>query len=138
MANFVAVCSKNGQRVELSLSKASIEEAKSELHNQGYAIIEIHESSETASATPSSLSTFYFDILVEGKVKSGQIKSFDSFRAYIKLVDDLHYHVVSIYESPSSGEEEPRFFTNRIREMYAVYKGAAVKKNQSKDVPAAT
>lgn len=133
MANFVAVCSKNGQRVELSLSKATIEEAKSELHNQGYAIIEIHESDE-APDVPSSLSTFYFDILVDGKVKSGQIKSSDSFRAYIKLVDDLHYQVLSIYESPASGEDERKFFTNRIREMYAVYRGGA-KKNQPKEAP---
>lgn len=134
MANFVAVCSKNGQRVELSLSKATIEEAKSELHNQGYAIIEIHESAE-ASDAQSSLSTFYFDILVDGKVKSGQIKSADSFRAYIKLVDDLHYQVLSIYESPASGEDERKFFTNRIREMYAVYKGSGAKKGPAKDAP---
>ncbi|MFZ3232954.1 MAG: hypothetical protein WA194_05545, partial [Patescibacteria group bacterium] len=88
MANFVAICSKNGQRVELSLVRANIEDAKAELHNQGYAIIEIRESAESADPVANSLATFYFDILVEGKQKSGQIKSSDSFRAYIKLVDD--------------------------------------------------
>lgn len=125
MANFVAVCSKNGQRVELSLSRATIDEAKAELHNQGFAIIEIHEVSEAtsdASAAANTLATFYFDIVVDGKSKSGQIKSSDSFRAYKKLVDDLHYQVISIYDNSAASEEERRFFTNRIREMYAVYK----------------
>ncbi|MFB0964483.1 MAG: hypothetical protein QMC36_02105 [Patescibacteria group bacterium] len=122
MANFVAICSKNGQRVELSLVRANIEDAKAELHNQGYAIIEIRETAESADQAGNSLATFYFDILVEGKQKSGQIKSSDSFRAYIKLVDDLHYQVLAIYDNPSANEEERRFFTNKIREMYAVYK----------------
>lgn len=122
MANFVAICSKNGQRVELSLVRANIEDAKAELHNQGYAIIEIRETAEFADQAGNSLATFYFDILVEGKQKSGQIKSSDSFRAYIKLVDDLHYQVLAIYDNPSANEEERRFFTNKIREMYAVYK----------------
>lgn len=122
MANFVAICSKNGQRVELSLVRANIEDAKAELHNQGYAIIEIRESAESADPVANSLATFYFDILVEGKQKSGQIKSSDSFRAYIKLVDDLHYQVLAIYDNPAASEEERRFFTNKIREMYAVYK----------------
>ncbi|MDQ1343818.1 MAG: hypothetical protein QG650_538, partial [Patescibacteria group bacterium] len=53
----------------------------------------------------------------------GQIKSSDSFSAYKKLVDDLHHEVIAIYENPSATEEEKRFFTNRIREMYAVYRG---------------
>lgn len=122
MANFVAICSKNGQRVELSLVRANIEDAKAELHNQGYAIIEIREAAESVDQAGNSLATFYFDILVEGKQKSGQIKSSDSFRAYIKLVDDLHYQVLAIYDNPSATEEERRFFTNKIREMYAVYK----------------
>lgn len=122
MANFVAVCSKNGQRVEVSLVRATIDEAKAELHNQGYAIIEIREGSEVTDGSANALATFYFDILVEGRQKSGQIKSSDSFRAYIKLVDDLHYQVLAIYDNPSASEEEKRFFTNKIREMYAVYK----------------
>lgn len=122
MANFVAICSKNGQRVELSLVRATIDEAKAELHNQGYAIIEIREAGESVGSASDSLATFYFDIMVDGRMKSGQIKSSDSFRAYIKLVDDLHYQVLSIYDNPAANEEERRFFTNKIREMYAVYK----------------
>lgn len=124
MANFVAICSKNGQRIELSLSRGTIDEAKAELHNQGFAIIEIREAEAASveSDAAKSLSTFYFDILVDGKRKSGQIKSSDSFRAYIKLVDDLHYQVVSLCDNPDASEEEKKFFTNRIREMYAVFK----------------
>lgn len=122
MANFVAVCSKNGQRVELSLVRATIDDAKAELHNQGYAIIEIREASNAADAQANALATFFFDILVEGKQKSGQIKSPDAFKAYIKLVDDLHYQVLAIYDNPSASDEEKRFSTNKIREMYAVYR----------------
>ncbi|MDQ1343471.1 MAG: hypothetical protein QG650_190, partial [Patescibacteria group bacterium] len=112
MANFVAVCSKNDQRVELSLSRATIDEAKAELHSQGYAIIEIHEAEGVAVPNPSSnsLATFYFESIVEGNKKSGQIKSSDSFSAYKKLVDDLHHEVIAIYENPSATEEEKRFF----------------------------
>lgn len=123
MANFIAICSKNGQRVELSLSRPTLEEAKAELHHQGFAIIEIREGQEnTANSEDPSLSAFYFEIEVDGRRKSGQIKSQNSFKAYKKLVDDLHYQVVSICDNPSANEEEKKFFTNRIREMYAVSK----------------
>lgn len=123
MANFIAICSKNGQRVELSLSRPTLEEAKQELHNQGFAIIEIQEDAWIAiKPEDASLSTFYFEIEIDWRRKNGQIKSSDSFRAYIKLVDDLHYQVISLCDNPTASEEEKKFFTNRIREMYAVFK----------------
>lgn len=120
MKTFVAVCAKNGQRVELSLTKATVDEARAELHHQGYSIIEIREASGSEPAATGS--TFYFDILIDGNKKSGQIRSSDVFRAYIKLTDDLHYQVLAIYDNPAATEEEKRFTTNKIRETYEVYR----------------
>lgn len=121
MPTFVAICAKNGQRVELTLNKPTIDEARAELHHQGYSISDIRELDPAAKSASENLATFYFEILVDGKVKAGQILSSDSLRAYVKLTESLHYQVLSLCDNPSASPEEKRFFTNKILEMYSVY-----------------
>ncbi len=43
MQSFQAVCAKNNQKIELIVRYNSLEEARHELHLQGYSIIEIKE-----------------------------------------------------------------------------------------------
>lgn len=117
MPNFVAICAKNGQRVELTVNRPTIDEARAELHHQGYSISDIREVDESVQ-TATNKTVFYFEILVEGKIKTGQIHSSDSLSAYRRLFEDLHYQVVSLSDNPNATPEEKKFFTNKILEMY--------------------
>lgn len=68
---------------------------------------------------------------MDGNKKSGQIQSVDIFKAYIKLVNDLHYQVISIYEDISATEEEKRFTTSKIHSGYLLY----LEQNMKKEAP---
>ena len=128
MKHFITVCAKAGQRVELVVQYPSLEIARDELHRQGYSIMEIRE---TVSPTENESGVFLFEILVNGEKKSGQIKSNDIFKAYLKLVDDLHYEVLRIYSEGDISEEEQSLTTQKVKESYSVYKNiskAEVKK----------
>ncbi|NCO32234.1 hypothetical protein GW891_05765, partial [bacterium] len=58
---------------------------------------------------------------MDGQKKNGQIQSTDIFKAYIKLVNDLHYQIISIYEDINATEEEKRFTTSKIHSGYLLY-----------------
>lgn len=126
MQSFQATCAKNNQKVELIIQYNSLEEARQALHKQGYSIIEIKQVEEREN----QWKVFYFDIILDGNKKSGQIQSIDIFKAYIKLVNDLHYQVVSIYEDITATEEEKKFTTSKIHSGYLLYR----EKNTKKDV----
>lgn len=121
MHTFQAICAKNGQKVELIVKYNTLEEAREGLHKQGYSIIDIREMQQHQSEEATG-KVFYFDVLIEGKKKSGQIQSNDIFKAYIKLVDDLHYTVGSIYENVNASEEEKFLTTSKIQASYDLYK----------------
>lgn len=129
MQSFQAICAKNNQKVELIVQYNSLEEARHALHNQGYSIIEIRQIEEKASQGK----VFYFDIILDGNKKSGQIQSSDIFKAYIKLVGDLHYQVVSIYEDIQSTEEEKKSTTSKIHSGYLLYLEQNTKKEVKKE-----
>ncbi len=135
MKAFVAICAKSGQRVTLHISKPTIEEAREELHKQGYSIIEVKEALPEGGQDGSK-TTFYFTILLEGRQKNGQIQSSDIFNAYVKLVDKLGYQVVSICDDPNASEEEKQFITKKIRETHSIYtekNNAAAKEKEAKE-----
>lgn len=129
MQSFQAICAKNNQKVELVVQYNSLEEARQALHNQGYSIIEIKQVEERENQGK----VFYFDILLDGNKKSGQIQSTDLFKAYIKLVSDLHYQVISIYEDVNATEEEKRFTTSKIHSGYLLYLEQNTKKEIKKE-----
>jgi len=129
MQSFQAVCAKNNQKVELVVKNNSLEEARQALHNQGYSIITIKEADETENRGK----VFYFDIILDGHKKNGQIQSTDIFKAYIKLVNDLHYQVISIYEDINATEEEKRFTTSKIHSGYLLYLEQNTKKEVKKE-----
>lgn len=126
MQSFQAICAKNNQKVELVVQYNSLEEARQALHKQGYSIIEIKE----AVIRENQGKVFYFEVLLDGKVKNGQIQSIDIFKAYIKLVDDLHYQVVSIYDNIDATEEEKKFTTSKVHSSYLLYRDKNVKKEE--------
>lgn len=129
MQSFQAICAKNNQKVELIVQYNSLEEARQALHKQGYSIIEIKQAGENENQGK----VFYFDIILDGHKKSGQIQSTDIFKAYIKLVADLHYQVVSIYEDIHATEEEKKFTTSRIYSGYLLYLEQNTKKEEKKE-----
>ena len=129
MNTFKVICAKNNQKVELVVKNNSLEEARQALHNQGYSIITIKEADETENRGK----VFYFDIILDGHKKNGQIQSTDIFKAYIKLVNDLHYQVISIYEDINATEEEKRFTTSKIHSGYLLYLEQNTKKEVKKD-----
>ncbi|NDK19388.1 hypothetical protein GW819_00950 [Candidatus Gracilibacteria bacterium] len=129
MQSFQAVCAKNNQKVELVIKYNSLEEARQALHNQGYSIITIKQIEETENRGK----VFYFDIILDGQKKNGQIQSTDIFKAYIKLVNDLHYQIISIYEDINATEEEKRFTTSKIHSGYLLYLEQNTKKEVKKE-----
>ncbi|MDD5197915.1 MAG: hypothetical protein PHN60_03585 [Candidatus Gracilibacteria bacterium] len=129
MQSFKAICAKNNQKVELVVQYNSLEEARQALHKQGYSIVEIKAIEERENQGK----IFYFDIILDGNKKSGQIQSTDLFKAYIKLVSDLHYQVISIYDNISATEEEKRFTTSKIHSGYLLYLEQNTKKEEKKE-----
>jgi len=130
MQSFQAICAKNNQKVEFIVQYNSLDEARQALHNQGYSIIEIKKVEEGGNQGK----VFYFDIILDGHKKSGQIQSSDIFKAYIKLVSDLHYQVVAIYEDKDATEEEKQITTSKIHSGYLLYQEQhAVKKEEKKE-----
>lgn len=129
MQSFQAVCAKNNQKIELIVRYNSLEEARHELHLQGYSIIEIKE----VELKDRDGWVFYFEILINDKKKSGQIQSSDIFKAYVKLVDDLHYNVISIYDDVNITPEEKVAITSKVRAWYELYQSQNVKKEIKKE-----
>lgn len=125
MQSFQAICAKNNQKVELIVQYNSLEEARKALHDQGYSIVEIKQIEENKD----QWKVFYFDVILDGKKKSGQIQSSDIFKAYIKLID-LNYQIVSIYEDINATEEEKQFTTSKIHSGYLLY----IAQNKNKEI----
>ena len=116
---FRAVCSKWNQKLTLSLSANNIDEARSLLHDQGYSIMEIKELSEIEV---SGSNFFYFDVMLNGQLKSGKIQSDDIFKAYKKLYEDLGYDIIYIYTSEGMVEEQKKVITAKVKDGYQLYK----------------
>lgn len=120
---FRAVCSKWNQKLTLSLSASSIDEARSLLHGQGYSIMEIQEAwSDIPTQESSSDNFFYFDAIINGQVKSWKIQSVDVFKAYTKLVDDLGYNILYIYTTEGMNETQKKVITAKVKDGYVMYK----------------
>lgn len=117
---FQAICSKWNRKLTLSLTASNIEEARSILHGQGYSIMELREFNETD--IESKWNFFYFDIRMNGQIKTGKIQSEDIFKSYKKLIDDLEYDVVYIYTNEGMPEEQKKIITAKVRDSYRLYK----------------
>ena len=120
---FQSVCSKWNQKLTLSLSANSIEEARALLHGQWYSIMEIQEISESSqkSSEMSAGNFFYFDAIINGLTKSWKIQSTDVFKAYKKLVDDLGYNILYIYTTEGMNEQQKKMITAKVKDGYIMY-----------------
>lgn len=140
MSQFRVIAAKNDQRVELIISHPTEEAARESLHQQGYSIIEIKKLQDQDK---NSGNFYYFTVLVWGQEKAGKIESDDIFRAYVKLVDDLHYDVKIIYTDNDITDEERLYVTAKTKESYTEYKKQEKakmvtepeKKQENKNVP---
>jgi type II secretory pathway component PulF len=137
MPFFRVVAAKNNQKVELTAKFDTEMIARESLHKDGYSIIDIHE---VAAPVESDGGFFYFEIVHQGKKKSGKIQSTDIFKAYKKLVDELGYQLISIASSPDASDEEKAYTTAKARESYDEFKRRAgpeapVKPEEKKPVP---
>jgi hypothetical protein len=119
---FQAICSKANKKLTLSLSATDIEEARALLHGQGYSIMELKEKILEAENPDSKSNYFYFDIIVNGQLKTGKIQSDDVFKSYKKLIEDLGYNVVYIYTNEGMNEEQKKVITAKVRDSYRMYK----------------
>ena len=59
--------------------------------------MELKEITQENKAVSKDTNFFYFDIRVNGQIKTGKIQSDDVFKSYKKLIEDLGYDVVYIY-----------------------------------------
>lgn len=119
---FQAVCSKANKKLTISLTAEHIEEARAILHGQGYSIMEIHEIGIQQEKQDNKINFFYFDIRVNGQIKTGKIQSNDVFKSYKKLIEDLWYDVVYIYTNEWMNEDQKKVITAKVRDSYRMYK----------------
>lgn len=94
---FQAICSKANKKLTISLTADNIQEARKILHSQGYSIMELTELQYTQVDPTEKSNFFYFDINLNGQIKTGKIQSDDVFKSYKKLIEDLGYDVIYIY-----------------------------------------
>lgn len=130
---FQAICSKWNKKLTLSLTASSREEVREILHKQGYSIIEIQEVIDTSLLQEGNF--FFFDILVNGIVQMWKIQSDDIFKAYRKLVEDLHYDVISIYTTPGTPEDQKKLITAKVKDGYNMYLESIGGKIEEKKTP---
>lgn len=119
---FQAICSKANKKLTLSLTANNIEEARAMLHGQWYSIMELSELQYTPLDPNEKSNFFYFDIKINGQVKTGKIQSDDVFKSYKKLIEDLWYDVVYIYTNEGMNEEQKKVITAKVRDSYRMYK----------------
>ncbi len=121
---FNAVCSKWNKRLTLSLSAASLEEARAILHSQGYSIIELHTSETNENKESDEANFFYFDIYINGELKTGKIQSDDIFKSYKKLIEDLGYNVAAIYTHEWMSDDQKKVITAKVKDTYSMYRAS--------------
>ncbi len=121
MKSFQSVCSKNNQKITLVIQAETLEDARHKLHIQGYSVIEIEEYVSNPSDMGAMNNFFYFDAVVGGERKSGQIQSNDIFKAYKKLVEDLGYDILYIYTTKNATDEQKKLLTLQVKESYDIY-----------------
>jgi hypothetical protein len=126
---FKAICSKENQKLTISLEAVDAANAREILHNQGYSIIELQAWDEAEAEG----NFFYFDIRVDGIIKSWQIQSNDIFKAYKKLVQDLGHDVVYIYTSKNTPEDQKKIITAKVKNGYDLYIQNTKTKEQQAD-----
>jgi len=121
---FNAVCSKWNKRLTLSLSAVSLEEARAILHSQGYSIIELHTSETNENKESDESNFFYFDIYINGELKTGKIQSDDIFKSYKKLIEDLGYNVAAIYTHEWMSDDQKKVITAKVKDTYSMYRAS--------------
>lgn len=132
MKTFRIVASKNNNKVTLVNQYESLEEARYDVGRQGYAIIEIGELKEGMTLE----GIYYFEIQTQDGIRKGKIKSDDIFKAYVKLVDDLGYKVLFIYDRADATDEYKKLMTVNIEKSYGIYQEQTGKKKQQAAVAA--
>ena len=118
MKTFRIVCSKNNNRVTLVNQYNSVEEARYDVGRQGYAVIEVAELKEELTLE----GVCYFEVKTPEGIRKGKIKSDDIFRAYVKLVDDLGYQVIFIYDRADADDAYKKLMTVNVEKSYAIFK----------------
>ncbi|MDD4530073.1 MAG: hypothetical protein PHO80_00790 [Candidatus Gracilibacteria bacterium] len=120
MTNFKAICILGNKKIELIVNGENKDDVRIKLHSQGYSVIELIEI-DISEIDKDNF--FYFDILMSDKtIKKGQIKSEDIIKAYVKLIDDLKYNVIYIYDKKESDENNKKIITRKVQESYKIYK----------------
>ena len=121
---FNAVCSKWNKRLTLSLSAISLEEARAILHGQGYSIIELHTSETNENNESDEANFFYFDIYINGELKTWKIQSDDIFKSYKKLIEDLGYNIIAIYTHEWMSDDQKKVITAKVKDTYSMYRAS--------------
>lgn len=127
---FQAICTKWHKKLTISITAENINEARNMLHKQWYSIIEIHEITDTSSIQEWNF--FYFDMMSNWVLQTWKIQSDDIFKAYRKLIEDLKYNVVYIYNFPEMPEDQKNIITIKVKNAYNSYLESIGKKVEVK------
>lgn len=118
MKNFKVIVSKWTKKNTLIKKSESEAMLKSELHSEWYSILSIEEVWDVEI----KWNKFYFEILKDWEIKKWTIWSSDSFKAYLKLKDDLWYDVKYLYSNKDETEMNKRELIHELKEQYKIFK----------------
>ncbi len=126
MQKFKIAVSKDQKKYTLVLDATSEGEAREKAHKQGYSILSVN----TISEGDIQGQQFYFEGTLGGEHKRGKVIWNDIFKLYLKLRQDLGYHISSIYSESDKGigAEQKAKIIRDLESSYDLYLGIKVKK----------
>jgi len=118
MKNFKASVSKWTKRYNIIVKALSNKEAREKIHKEWYTILSLTEIENVEI----KWKKFYFDAIIEWQKKSWTIVWKDILKVYIKLVEDLKYNIVYLYDDNKLDEKAKWLLMNSLLEQYRIYK----------------
>lgn len=120
MLNFKASVSSDWKKYNIIIKAESYDEAKDRLHKEGYSILSLQQTKEEIKIKGTK---FLFEAIILNERKKWTIAWEDIFKAYLKLVDDLKYEVISFYpEEIKDNQDEIIKTTSRLEAQYEIYR----------------
>jgi hypothetical protein len=118
MKNYKASVSKWTKRYNIIVKASNIAEAKDKIHKEWYTILSLKE----VENVDIKWKKFYFDAIIDWQKKSWTIIWKDILKIYIKLVEDLKYNIVYLYDDQKIDEKQKWLLMNSLLEQYRIYK----------------
>ena len=121
MQKFKVTASKNQKKYTLVLSAESETEAREKAHKEWYSILGVSEVTDTEIKGQK----FIFQVEQDGDIRNGVIVGKDLFKVYMKLKDDLGYHLICLYpewDEAHTNSEKKQAIMQELEQWYELQK----------------